>query len=238
MPRARRLLPDTRAAIATIFKRLDYHALGRVYCDEGGDAFWRAKKGPCQRLGIMLAETLRGRLKQGGRSLYVGAGVAELPLLAMETMELGRTVTACNLRGDEVALLNEACADTRVRIVHQDAGEAGGAFDHVWIVSVLNDPERFPELSALSYGRANPVLFDVAAFTEERDAVVALADRCLRKLQLPSLVTTSTEEINWITDWCLKRNISCVVEPKSYPAAVVEDPVCLIRVGESGKTRA
>jgi hypothetical protein len=50
-------------------------------------------------------------------------------------------------------------------------------------------------------------------------------------------VTTSTEEINWITDWCLKRNISCVVEPKSYPTAVVEDPVCLIRVGESKKAR-
>jgi hypothetical protein len=231
MPPVRRLRPETRAALAAIFKRLDYCALGRIYCDEGGDAFWRVKKGPCQRLGIKLAETLRGRLRQGGRSLYVGAGVAELPMLAMETMELGRTVAACNLRGEEVTVLNRACGDVPFRFVHRDAGDVEGTFDHVWIVSVLNDPERFPELSALSYGRANPVLFDVAAFTKERDAVVALADRSLRKLQLPSLVTTSSEEINWITDWCLKRNISCVVEPRSYPTAVVEDPVCLIRVG-------
>jgi len=229
---ARRLLPQTRAMIRTLFKRLDYPALGRIYCDEGGDAFWKAKRGPCQTLGIKLAEILRGRLKQGGRSLYVGAGVAELPVLAMETMELGRAVTACNLREDEVTVLNQACNDVPFRFVHQDAGDVEGAFDHVWIVSVLNDPERFPELSALSYGRANPVLFDTAAFTKEREEVVALAAHCLRKLQLPSLVTTSTEEINWITDWCLRRNISCMVEPESYPSATVEDPVCFIRIGE------
>ena len=76
MPPARRLLPQTRAMISTLFKRLDYHALGPIYCDEGGDAFWKAKRGHCQTLGIRLAEVLRGRLKQGGRSLYVGAGVA------------------------------------------------------------------------------------------------------------------------------------------------------------------
>ncbi|HYM37489.1 MAG TPA: hypothetical protein VES96_03710 [Nitrospiraceae bacterium] len=237
MPPTRRLLPKTRAAIGSLFKRLDYPALGRIYCDEGGDAFWKAKKGPCRTLGIKLAEALRGRLHLGGRSLYVGAGVAELPMLAMETMELGRTVTACNLREDEVAVLNRACNDMPFRFIHQDASDVDGVFDHVWIVSVLNDPERFPELSALSYGRANPVLFDVEAFTKEREAVVALAANCLHKLQRPSLVTTSTEEINWITDWCLRRNISCVVEPKSYPTATVEDPVCLIRIGEPKKTR-
>ena len=238
MPRTRRLQSRTRSEIAALFKRLDYHALGRIYCDEGGDAFWRAKKGPCQKLGIKLAEVLRPRLAPGGRSLYVGAGVAELPLLAMETMELDRTVVACNLREDEVAVLNRALAGLPFRIQYRDAADAGGTFDHLWIVSVLNDPERFPELSALSYGRANPVLFDVAAFTKERESVVALAAHCLQQLGRPGLVTTSTEEINWITDWCLRRNVSCVVEPKSYPSATVEDPVCLIRIGESGKRAA
>lgn len=235
MPRTRRLHPRTRAAIAALFKRLDYRALGPIYCDEGGDAFWRAKKGPSRTLGIKLAEVLRARLAPGGRSLYVGAGVAELPVLAMETMELGRTVVACNLRGDEVAVLNRACTGLPFRFQHQDAADAEGLFDHLWIVSVLNDPERFPELSALSYGRANPVLFDVAAFTKERESVVALAAHCLQKLERPGLVTTSTEEINWIADWCLRRNVTCMVEPKSYPSATVEDPVCLIRIGQAGQ---
>ncbi|MGH8701529.1 MAG: hypothetical protein ACREVR_10215, partial [Burkholderiales bacterium] len=65
---------------------MNYSSLGRIYCDEGGDAFWEDRRGPCQKLGIKLAEVLRGRLRPNGRSLYVGAGVAELPVLLMETI--------------------------------------------------------------------------------------------------------------------------------------------------------
>lgn len=206
--------------------------MGPIYCDEGGEAFWRDRKGPCQALGIKLAEVLLGRLSRGGRSLYVGAGVAELPLLAMETLELGRTVAAYNLRAEEVALLNQACGGLPFAFRADDARAAPGDIDHLWIVSVLNDPERFPELSALSYGRANPVTFDVAAFTREREAVFALADACLSKLTHPGLVTTSIEEIPWIVDWCARRDVPCVIEEEDYPMAIVEDPVCFIRVGE------
>ncbi|MGH7259841.1 MAG: hypothetical protein ACREI9_04075 [Nitrospiraceae bacterium] len=232
MPPVRPLSLKTRAAVVALFKRLDYAALGRIYCDEGGDAFWKAKKGPCQTLGLKLGEALRGRLCKGGHSLYVGAGVAELPVLAVETLELGRTVAAYNLRAEEVEALNRACTDMPFRFLHGDAGAADGAFDHVWMVSVLNDPERFPELSALSYGRANPVTFDPVAFAKERQTVVALADLCLSKLQLPSLVATSVEEIPWITEWCVGRKIPCVVEGRDYPTAIVEDPICFIRIGE------
>ena len=171
MPQPRPLLPKTRAAIAALFKRLDYASLGRIYCDRGGDAFWKAKRGPCQTLGGKLAQELRGRLREGGRSLYVGAGVAELPLLAMETLELDRTVAAYNLRAEEVLVLNQACKGMPFQFAHGDACAVEAVFDHVWIVSVLNDPERFPELSALSYGLANPATFDPAAFAEERKTV-------------------------------------------------------------------
>jgi hypothetical protein len=229
----RRLKPATVKAIRLVFNRLDYAALGRIYCDEGGDAFWKDRRGPCQTLGIKLAEVLLGRLKRGGRSLYVAAGVAEIPVLAMETMELGREVAAYNLRAEEVLLLNQACKGPPFQFVHGDAGTASGQYDHLWIVSTLNDPERFPELSALSYGRANPVTFDVAVFTKEREAAFALADGCLSKLTLPGLVTTSLEEIPWIVDWCTKRSIPCVIEEEDYPTAIVEDPVCLVRIGDT-----
>ena len=237
MPPVRPLSLKTRAAVAALFKRLDYGVLGRIYCDEGGDAFWKARKGPCLTLGLKLGQALCGRLRKGGRSLYVGAGVAELPVLAAETLELGRTVAAYSLRAEEVETLNQACADMPFRFIHGDAGTAEGAFDHIWMVSVLNDPERFPELSALSYGRANPATFDSAAFEKERQTVGTLADRCLSKLQLPSLVTTSVEEIPWITEWCGSRKIPCLVEGRDYPTAIVEDPVCFIRIGESKKAR-
>ncbi len=226
------LQPATLQAIARIFASLDYAALGPIYCHEGGDAFWEEKRRPCQELGGQLAEVLRDRLRPKGRSLYVGAGIAEIPMLAMETLELHRTVAVYNLRADEVPLLNAACAGMPFEFRAQDARDAAGAFDHLWIVSVLNDPECFPELGALSSGRANPVTFDPDAFAIERRAVFALAAGCLDKATRPGLVTTSVEEIPWITDWCERQGITCAVEDEDYPAAIVEDPICFIRIGE------
>ena len=169
----RRLRTATRQAIASVFERQDYAALEAIYCYDGGDEFWREKRGPCQRLGIKLAEVLLGRLRPDGRSLYVGAGVAEIPMLAMETMDLGREVAAYNLREEEVTLLNQACKPFAFRFMSGDARAATGRFDHLWIVSVLNDPERFPHLSALSYGQTHPVAFDTVAFAREREEVFA-----------------------------------------------------------------
>lgn len=226
------LQPATLHAIAKIFDDVDYRALGPIYCHEGGDAFWEERRGPCQVLGIKLAGLLRDRLAPHGRSLYVGAGIAELPVLAMETMELNRTVEAYNLRAEEVTVLNQACAGLPFAFRARDAREAAGTFDHLWLVSVLNDPECFPELGALSSGRADPVTFDPAAFSIERQAVFALAAGCLDKATRPGLVTTSVEEIPWVTDWCERRGLACVVEDRDYPTAIVEDPLCFIRIGE------
>lgn len=227
----RRLKGSTRQAIEQIFARLDYPALGRIYCHDGGAAFWRAKRGPCQRWGIKLAGVLRGLLRPCGRSLYVGAGVAEIPVLMMETLELHRQAEAYNLRGDEVRVLNRASADTSIRFMARDAGSAGGRVDHLWMVSVMNDPERFPNLSALSYGRALPLTFDPARFSVERRIVRRLVDRCLRKLALPGLVTTSTEEVMWIAEWCHQHRIPYRVSEHDYPAAIVGDPICFLLIG-------
>lgn len=223
----------TRRTVAALFDRLDYARLGLIYCDEGGDAFWKATRKSCERLGLKLAWALRTRLKPHGRSLYVGAGVAELPILAVERLELNRELAAFNLRADEVAILNRAGKDFGIHFVCGDASQASGRFDHLVIISALNDPERFPELSAVSYGRATPVTFDPEAFARERQTVLALADACLSKLTIPGLVTTSVEEIAWITDWCAQQGIPCAIEQKVYPTAIVGDPVCFIRIGET-----
>ena len=81
------LQPSTLQSIARIFDSLDYAALGAIYCDEGGDAFWQERRGPCQDLGIKLAEVLRDRLRPNGRSLYIGAGVC-WALLRVRGVEL------------------------------------------------------------------------------------------------------------------------------------------------------
>lgn len=227
-----RLQSETAQTIRQIFDRLDYQKLGRVYCYEGGDEFWRKKQDPCRRLGTKVAEALVRTLPRGGRSLYVGAGVMELPALIVETMELDRQVEPYNLRRVEVAVLNRACRRLPIHFRAIDAFLAQGRFDHLWMVSVLNDPERFPHLSPLSYGRADPVTFDPVRFQRERRTVQAIVDRCMPKLDVPGLITTSTEEVVWIADWCHRHRIPYHVERKQYPTALVGDPICFIKIGK------
>ena len=222
---------STRRAIASVFDQLDYKRLESIYCYEGGDEFWQAKREPCRRLGMKVAEALIKKLPHGGHSLYVGAGVTELPALLAEAIELQRQVEPYNLRQSEVTVLNRACRDLPVRFLARDASSAQKRFDHLWMVSVLNDPERFPHLSPLSYGQADPVTFNPVAFQKERQTVQAIVDRCMPKLILPGLVTTSTEEVLWIADWCHRHKIPYRVEQKQYPTALVGDPICFINIG-------
>lgn len=228
----KRLSGSTRRAITEVFDHLDYKRLESVYCYEGGDEFWRKKREPCRRLGTKVAEALLRKLSPSGRSLYVGAGVTELPALLAEAVELQRQVEPYNLRRSEVAVLNRACRSLSVRFRAQDASTATTSFDHLWIVSVLNDPERFPHLAPLSYGRADPVTFDPVRFQKERRIVQSIVDRCMDKLNVPGLVTTSTEEVVWVADWCHRHKIPYHMERKQYPTALVGDPICFIKIGK------
>jgi hypothetical protein len=151
--------------------------------------------------------------------------------MLMESLDLHRSVLPYNLRRGEVASLNRACRALPLRFYAADAARATGCFDHLWIVSVLNDPERFPQLAALSYGRAMPVTFDPRVFQQERNIARVIVNRCLSKLVVPGLVTTSTEEVVWIADWCHRHSIPYLVERKYYPTALVGDPVCFMRIG-------
>jgi len=223
--------PHTTQCITTVFSELDYQALGSVYCDEGGEAFWKDRRKPCQRFGTNVAKALKERLSPSGRSLYVGAGVAEIPSLIMETLELNRKVFPHNLRVTEVEVLNSVCRNVGFTFLSQPAETALGTFDHLWLVSVLNDPERFPELSALSYNRADPIHFDPIAFAKERQAMRETLSLCMQKLNKPALVTTSIEEQPWIIHWCESQEVPFRLEPKTYPTALVGDPICFMWVG-------
>ncbi len=233
-----RLKRATLRSIAQAFDALDFSALSTIYCDEGGEEFWNDRREPCQALGIGLAEILRDRLRPGGRSLYVGAGVAEIPVLAMETLDLHRKVAVFNLRAEEVSVLNAACRTLPFRFVPGDAGSARGTFDHLWIVSVLNDPERFPDLSALVIraGESSHVPPELHLPGNARRSPRSRT-ACLKKVARPALVTTSVEEIPWITSWCDRKKIACAAEEEEYPTAIVEDPVCFIRLGNDARRK-
>ena len=229
---------STRHVIASVFDHLDYKSLEPVYCYEGGDEFWRVKRRPCERLGINISKVLLRKLRRGGRSLYVGAGVAELPCLLAEAVERHRHVEPYNLRRSEVTTLNRACRGTSVKFRASTAEKAKGTFDHLWIVSVLNDPERFPDLSPLSYGNLDPVTFNPTRFERQRRIVRSIVDRCMSKLSLPGWVTTSIEEVVWIADWCHRHGTPYHVERRQYPTSLVGDRICFIRVGPGAGGRS
>ncbi|MDH4187742.1 MAG: hypothetical protein OEV08_12175, partial [Nitrospira sp.] len=175
---------------------------------------------------------LKNTLRRGGRSLYVGAGVAELAPLIMEVAELERTVEPYNLRKAEVAALNRATHSIPLTFHAVDAAKAKGLFDHLWMVSVLNDPERFPNLSPLSYGQGNPLTLDPIKFGKERRIVRALVAQCMAKLTKPGLITTTTEEVIWIAEWCHRHQMPYKVGTRVYQTALVGDPICLIHIGK------
>lgn len=228
------LSSTTTKNISAIFAELDYQTLGPIYCDEGGENFWLNRRKPCEKMGIQIARALKSRLSPGGRSLYMGAGVAEIPPLIMENLDLGREVLPYNLRDSEVSILNHGCKNAGITFFPEPAETASGNFDHLWLVSVLNDPELFPHLSALSYNRADPIHFDPASFAQERKAVWDMLSACMQKLTYPALITTSVEEHPWVAHWCETYGVPSRIEKKTYPTALVGDPICFIWVGTDG----
>lgn len=230
----------TASAVRAVLDALDYEALAEIYCEEGGLEFWRDRREAVEELGLLWADELSRRLQPGGRSLYVGAGVADVPALLVETLALARECLAVNLRAAECATLRAALetagvAAPKLRI---EAGDAADhltplRYDHVSAVSVLSDPETYPWVSAVSYGRADPLRLDPAAFAAEREAVRELAGGLLDSLAPPAWLTTSVEEVAWFCEQAARRGLRLDPDPTTLETAVVGDPIGFLRLTRS-----
>ncbi len=219
-----------------VFERLDWARLGEIYCDEGGDAFWAAHREPARRLGGDWARALARRLPTGGTSLYVGAGVAELVPMLVEACDLGRRVVGANLRAEEIEVLQaglRACdLGARIDLRAGDAAAVaeGGRYDHLAVVSVLTDPETWPQLSGVTYGRIPAVALDVQAFTAERERARRLVGGLCAGLTLPGLVTTTVDEVAWFLDWSDQSGVSIEADDEVVETAIVGDPLGFLAV--------
>lgn len=229
----------TSARVRQVIEALDGTTLGHVYCDDGGDAFWADRREPVIELGVRWASELTTRLPRGGHSIYVGAGVAELPAMIVEILDLDRTVTACNLRAEECDSINGALAkqELDLRLQHIDASAVTVDADHISLVSVLCDPETFPIVSDLTYGRLHPALVDAEAFVAERDRVRQLAHAVLNRLRLPGLVTTTIEEVPWVLEWAERAGVRAAGDDTMVETAIVGDPIGFLRVAAATSRR-
>jgi hypothetical protein len=228
------------AALLEVEESLDWIALGRAYCSEGGDDFFGEEDREAIRdTGLRLADDVATAIAAlpptgPGRSLYVGAALAEIAPMLCESLVLGRDVRAFSLDNDETRQINAALARASERVGFElPRIETVGietiplpAFDHLWIVSVLNDPEAFPALHDVLYARIGTELAtgrgDLAS--DERRAR-ELLDTAIASLSLPAVITTSDEELDLVKRACLERGLALSVVTLARLSAIVGDPV-------------
>lgn len=228
------------AAVAALCRRvldaLDWHALGEIYFHWGGEQFWREKRAHVGELGERLARALLPRVLRRGASLWVGAGVAELPVLLAEVVLAERTVVAANLRERECAVLNAGLAagapGVALQFVAADARTAapGETFDHLGCISVFTDPETWPLLSDVAYGRIAPVQIDVERFVAERETARELAAALFARVRRPGAITTTTEEVAWFLEQAAATGATIDADEELIETAVVGDPVGFLAV--------
>jgi hypothetical protein len=205
--------PDPRAAErlavawAELEAELDWSALGACYCEgDARDFFDDARRAHLLDVGLALADDVAARLpaRGPGRSLYVGAAVAELAPLLVERLVLGREVRWHLLPGPELDELARGLARVAERLglelplpdPRPLESVAPLPCDHLWLVSVLTDPDAFPALHDELYERMGTPQAtgrgDLSAERARADALIA----ALHAHAAPgALITTTTDEL-------------------------------------------
>lgn len=228
-------------ALTTLEQELDWGELGRLYCWDGGENFFPDEQVEAIReAGLVIASELAERLPRTGpgRSLYVGAALAELVPMLCETLVLGREVVAVNLDNAESEELNRAFEATErqtgiglPRIGVGELGAVPGEFDHGWMVSVINDPEAFPALHDELYQRTGELATGLGKLTEDRGRAEELVRALLGKLGEEALLCTSDEELPFVGPLVAQDGGSLLPSETALLTAVVGDPLrfCQLR---------
>lgn len=238
------------AALVAIERELDWQLLGRLYCwDDGDDFFSDEDRAAIRECGLLFAVDVAEALAtlpdaDGGRSIYVGAALAEIAPILCETLVLGRRVEALALPGAETDELNRALSNVAAslglelpRIGTTSLRELPAACaDHAWLVSVLTDPESFPALHDRLYGRVGTSLAtgrgDVAA---EQETAELLVDDLLERLRSDSVLHTTDDELALVRRGCARRGFTCEVSDRARTSAIVGDYVrcCRLRAQDA-----
>lgn len=231
------------AVLGTIQDELDWERLGRAYCEGDGTHFFDDElRERWLDTGLRIADALAQALDGSrGKSAYVGAALAEVPIILVESIVLGREVAWINLPGDEMDEL------TRVlRIASEKFGVElpmpsfasienlpHASFDHVWMVSVLTDPDHFPALHDELYERHGTELATRrGSIADDRERAEHLATRAIELATPSGLVTTSDEELALVAR--LARSVRLTPVDDGALSAVVGDRVRSCRVESVG----
>jgi hypothetical protein len=239
------------AVIVELERELDWARLGELYCHEGGAGFFPPAQIEAQReaglqLGSGLLEALEGLQEPSpGRSLYVGAALAELIPALAELLIARREVVLVNLPVAETSEIDRALAAVEARLdlslprIHTGGLEAiSGPFDHAWITSVLTDPDCFPALHDRLYGRRGADATGRGDAKRETGDARRLMEGMVALLEPPALLTTTDEERDFAVSACARRGwrltaprravLSTIVGDALRHCSVIRDPDSLL----------
>lgn len=223
---------------------LDWERLGVLHCHEGGEGFFGEEaRQALLEAGLLFADDLGRLLRPGGASLYVGASAAELVPMIVETQVLERRVQWVELPGETMELLvrglERAECDVGCNLPRPivEGWEAVPALevDHLWMVSVLNDPEVFPALHDELYQRTGELATGRGDLALERERALELAQRALARLAPPGWLSTTDEELSLLGPRARDLGLVLEVPETARLSAVVGDPVrhCAVRTPAS-----
>jgi hypothetical protein len=223
------------AALDAAEQSVDWKNLESVYCSDDGAGFFSEEAIDAARTsGLLFASDLGEILTHKGRSMYVGAGVAELAPLVFEATMLSRRVTIHGLPGFELEQLKRAMqavsevaqVDT-IRVTSTPIRPAEtGEVDHLWFVSVLTDPEAFPALHNRLYDRQGGPLQVAGGHPKaERARAETLVRLALGSLTPKAILTTSDEELPIFEAIGADMGLRIVSPVVSRLTGIVGDPV-------------
>jgi len=212
-------------ALFQVDAALDWDLLGNLYCHEGGAHFFPEEQREAIRdAGLAFSADLGEVLTPGGASHYVGAAVAELPLLLFETVVLERRVHWTQLPSpefDELARVMDAVGGP----TPSSAEAPPFPVDHLWFVSVLTDPDAFPGLHDELYERDTGAAAGGSGLEQERARAARLVDRALGGISPPATLTTTDEEAPFFHGACERRGWSLTFPERGRLSGIVGDVV-------------
>lgn len=224
------------AALGALDSELDWELLGHSYCEGDGSDFFDAElRANILDTGMRFAEDIGSALENTrGRSLYLGAEIAELPLILAEHLVLGRRVEWRNIDCAQTRELVRAIVAVGARLaleLPQPSTEGLEAIepascDHLWMVSVLTDPDSFPALHDLLYERARgPLATGRGSLVEERRRAEALVEQWLDRAAARCVLSTSDEERSLVEPLVARRGWRLEFARGGRLSAIVGDRV-------------
>lgn len=239
--------PDDRQerfarAIALLDGKLDWERLAELHgASPEEDFFAEDQRDAMVETGLQFATDLASRLPAGGRSLYVGAAVAEFVPMLLEQLVLEREVVWLTLEGDETEeyrrVLTEVEEELSLALFAPSIAALSELpeqrnFDHLWLVSVWTDPTYFPGLHDQLYGRADTAESadpaGLANVEEERKRAVGWCREALARLRCAggsSLVTSTDEEWPLLFEAGRELALAFELESRARLSGLVGDPV-------------